>query len=291
MKKNIFLIGHKSFIGESFKKKIFKERKNFNLFILNSYFLEKDICLLNKEDFFKKYLSNYKRIDIIVSCLHIHKNSLEGELNLNTRVYKNILYFAKFRKVKKIIYVSSVNVSSHKIYHYSYVKFKIENLIKKYNYYTIVRPSTVIKIDRNKNLFGGRDGSSFYLIEKLFKFNLPIPIIGNGKYLFTFCFLDNLSSFILLLLKNNILINKKINFFSGEYLKFNNFMNNISRIKKKKVFKIHIPIFFIKVLSNLSFFKFFSKNNIYNLMNQKIIYNYNNLIKNKINLSKIEDLK
>jgi len=291
LKKNIFLIGHKSFVGESFKKKILKNKQHFNLFILNSYFLEKDICLLNKEDFFKEYLSHYKKIDIIVSCLHIHKNNQEDELNLNTRVYKNILYFAKFRKVKKIIYISSVNVSDRKIYHYSYVKYKIENLIKKYNYYTIVRPSTVLKIDRNKRLFGGRDGSSFNLIEKLLKFNLPIPIIGNGKYLFTFCFLDNLSDFILLLLKNNILVNRKINFFSGEYLKFNNFINNISRIKKIKIFKIYIPLFLIKILSNLKFIKLFNKKNIYNLMNQKITHNYNKLIKNKICLSRIEDFK
>ena len=291
MKKNILLIGHKSFIGQSFKKKILKNKKHFNLFILNSYFLEKDIFLLNKEDFFKKYLFHYKKIDIIVSCLHIHKKSLKDELNLNTRVYKNILYFGKFSKVKKIIYISSVNVSERKINHYSYVKFRIESLIKKYNYYTIVRPSTVIKIDRNKSLFGGRDGSSFYLIEKLFKFNLPILIIGNGNYLFTFCFLDNLSSFILLLLKNNILVNKKINFFSGEYLNFNNFINNISRIKKKKVLKVHIPFFFIKILSNLNFLKLFSKDNIYNLINQKIVYDYNNLIRNKIYLNRIEDFK
>ena len=33
---------------------------------------------------------------------------------------------------------------------------------------------------------------NFSVFEKLFKFNLPIPIIGNGKYLFTFCFLNDL---------------------------------------------------------------------------------------------------
>ena len=289
MKKNIFLIGHKSFVGATFKKNILKNKKNFNLFLLNSYFLEKDILSLNNEDFFKKYLSHYKKIDVILSCLHIHKDSLEDELNLNTSVYRNILHFAKFHKVKKIIYISSVNVSDRKINHYSYVKFQVENLIKKYNYFTIVRPSTVLKIDLNKRLFGGRDGSSFNLIEKLLKFNLPIPIIGNGKYLFTFCFLDNLSDFILLLLKNNILVNRKINFFSGEYLKFNNFINNISRIKKIKIFKIYIPLFLIKILSNFKFINLLSKKNIYNLMNQKITHNYNKLIKNKIYLSRIED--
>jgi nucleoside-diphosphate-sugar epimerase len=291
LKKNIFLIGHKSFIGESFKKNIFKNKKNFNLYYLNSYFFEKDIYLLKKEDFFKKYFSQYKNIDIIISCLHIHKNNFEEELNLNTKIYQNILYYAKFRRVKKIIYISSVNVSNRKISHYAYVKFKIENLIKKFNYFTIIRPSTVIKIDRNKKLLGGRDGSSFDLIEKFIKFNIPFPIIGNGKYLFTFCFLDNLSNFILLLLKDNTLINKTINFFSDENLTFNTFIDNISRIKKKKIIKIYIPIFIIKYFSNIKFFKLFSKKNLYNILNQKITYNYNNVIKKKISLDRIEDLK
>jgi nucleoside-diphosphate-sugar epimerase len=291
LKKNIFLVGHKSFIGESFKKYISINKKNFNLYYLNSYFLEKDIYKLKKKDFFKKYLSKYKNIDIILSCLHIHKNNLEEELNLNTKIYQNILYYAKFCKVKKIIYISSVNVSNCKTSHYAYVKFQIENLIKNFNRFTIIRPSTVLKIDKNKKLFGGKNGSSFVLIEKLLKFNLPFPIIGNGRYLFTFCFLDNLSDFVLFLLKNNTLINKTINFFSGEYLTFNNFIDNISRIKKKKIFKIYIPISIIKFLRNFELCKLFSKRNIYNLLNQKIYYDYNSLIKNRINLDRIQDFK
>lgn len=291
MKKNILLIGHKSFIGESFKKNIFKNKKNFNLYYLSSYFLEKDVYLLKKKDFFKKYLSKYKNIDIILSCLHIHKNNLEEELNLNTKIYQNILFYSKSCRVKKIIYISSVNVSNRKISHYAYVKLQVENIIKKFDDFTIIRPSTVLKIDRNKKLFGGRNGSSFDLIEKLIKFNLPFPILGNGKYLFTFCFLDNLSDFVLLLLKKNTLINKTINFFSGEYLTFNSFIDNIFRIKKKKVFRIYIPISIIKFLSNLKLFELFSKKNLYNVLNQKISYNYNNLIKKKIYLDRIEDIK
>lgn len=291
MKKNIFLIGHKSFVGKSFKKNILKNKKKFNLFFLNSFFLEKDISLLTKEEFYKKYLSKYKRVDIILSCLHIHKNKLEDELNLNVRVYKNILYFAKYQKVKKIIYISSINVSNRKISHYSYVKFKVENLIKKFRHFVIVRPSTVLKItQKKKELYGGRDGMSFNLIEKLSKYNLPIPIIGNGKYLFTFCFLDNLSDLVLLLLKKNILVNKKINFFSGEYLNFNSFVDNLFRIKKKRVIKIYLPIFLVKFLCNFKFLKVFNSKNIYNLINQKIYYNFNNLIEKKININRIQNL-
>lgn len=235
MKKNILLIGHKSFIGKEFKKKILSSRNDFNLLYLKRHFCEKDILFLDTEKFLKKYFINYKKIDIVLSCLHIHKNKSVEELNLNLKIYKNILNFCEYLKIKKIIYISSVNVSKNKNYHYAYVKFKIENLIKKYKYFTIIRPSTVIKIDKKKFFFGGKNGGNFVFLEKLLKFNLPIPIVGDGKYLFTICLLSNLSDFILVLLKKNFLINKTINFFSGEYMNFNNFIDHFSRIKKKKL--------------------------------------------------------
>ena len=72
MKQNILLIGHKSFVGNQIKKFILKDGK-FRIFFLKKYFLENDILDLNNKEFSKKYFSEYKKIDAVVSCLHIHK--------------------------------------------------------------------------------------------------------------------------------------------------------------------------------------------------------------------------
>ena len=283
MKQNILLIGHKSFLGNQIKKLISKDSK-FKIFFLEKYFLENDILLFNNKEFYKKYFLKYKKIDAIVSCLHIHKNEFKDELILNTKAYKHILYFSKIQKIKKIVYLSSINASKKKSSPYGYVKHRIENLFNKYKNFIIVRPSTIISLDKQKKLLGGTDGASLNLFEKLFNYNLPIPIIGDGKYLFTICFLNDLANFIILLLKDNILLNKKINFFSGEFLNFNTFIDYIGLIKKKNVYKFYLPLPLINFLCKL---KILDYKKINNLLNQRIYYNYYDLIKKKIKINQL----
>lgn len=287
MRQSILLIGHKSFVGNDIKKTILKEDK-FNIFYLEKYFEESDIISLNTKEFYEKYFLKFNKIDFIISCLHIHKENFADELMLNLKVYENIQYFVRLNNIDKIIYLSSVNVSENNKSHYAYVKYKVESKLEKHKNFIIIRPSTIIMLDENNNLFGGKDGKSFSIFEKLFKYNLPIPIIGNGKYLFTFCFLNDLTRFILLNLNDDFLINKKINFFSGEYLNFNIFIDYIAKIKRKKAIKIFLPLLFVNLLCKLRIFNY---KNIDNLINQKINYDYCDLIKNKIKINQLGNLK
>ena len=286
MIKNILLIGQKSFLSKKIKDLILLNN-NLKISFPEKYFNEDDIYLLGKKDFYEKYFSRYSNVDVIISCIHIHKKKFEDELTLNTKIYENILYYAKLQNIKKIIYLSSVNVSETKSLSYAYIKYQIECLFKDFRNFVIIRPSTIISIDSNKTLLGGRDGSSFNLFEKFFNYNLPIPIIGNGKYLFTYCFLEDIANFILLLAKEDIFLNKKINFFSGELMNFNTFIDHIAKIKNKNIHKIHLPLFFINLLCKL---KIFNKKNIDNLLNQEIYYNYSDLIKEKIKINQLSSL-
>ena len=283
MKQNILLIGHKSFVGNQIKKLILKESK-LKIFVLDKYFLENDILSLNSKEFNKKYFLKYKKIDAVVSCLHIHKKEFKDELILNIKAYKHILYFLKIKQIKKIIYLSSINVSKKKSSPYAYVKYRVENLFNNYNNFIIVRPSTIISLDKKKKLLGGTNGASLNLFEKLFNYNLPIPIIGDGKYLFTICFLNDLANFIILLLKDNILLNKKINFFTGEFLNFNTFIDYIGLIKKKNVHKFYLPLPLINFFCKL---KILDYKKIDNLLNQRIYYNYYDLIKKRIKINQL----
>jgi len=224
---------------------------------------------------------------VVISCLHIHKNNLSNELNLNIRSYERILDFSKKIKVKKIIYISSVNASEDRSLSYSYTKFIIEKIISTYQNYAIIRPSTIISIDQKNKLVGGRNRSSFKLYEKFFKYNIPVPIIGDGKYLFTFCFLKNLVNFVLLLVDEDVFSNKKVNFFSGEYLNFVEFIEKVSLIKNRKIYKFFIPLKFINFLYLL---KILNKKKIDNLFSQNICFNYNKEIESKIKINKLNEL-
>ena len=286
MKKKILLIGHRSFVGKKIKEFIVSSKK-FIIYHPESYFNEKEILQLSTEKFNDIYFKKFKDIDYIVSCLHIHKNNLRDELNLNLKIYNNLFKFIKKNKIKKFIYLSSVNVSEDKNLSYSFVKCKIENLVKDLKSFVIVRPSTIISIEQNNILVGGKSGKSFSLFEKFFHYNFPIPVIGDGKYLFTYCFLDDLANFIILLLEEEFLSNKVINFFSGELIDFNTFIDSIGKVKGKKTYKIHLPLFLIDILCK---FKIFNKKNIDNLLNQKIYYNFNNLIKEKIKINQLSSM-
>ena len=283
MIKNVLLIGHKSFVGSEFRKSIIN-KDNLNLFFLDRYFLEEDILSLSKKDFIKKYFSLFENIDAIVSCLHVHKKKFDQELEVNIKVYENILHFAKIKKIKKIIYLSSVNVSKNKSSSYAYIKYQIEDLFSSCDNSIIIRPSFIISIDNDKNLLGGRDGVSFKIFEKFFNYNLPIPIIGDGKYLFTYCFLKDLSNLMLFLLEDDTFLNKKINFFSGEFLNFTRFIDSIAKIKNKKKYKVYLPFLFVRVLCKL---KILDHKNIDNLLNQRIYYNYYYLLKKKISIKQL----
>ena len=286
MIKNILLVGHKSFLGKKIKE-LGQKNNYLKMFFLERYFNEDDIYSLSKKNFYEKYFSKYPKIDVIISCLHIHKDKFKDELLLNTKVYENILFFAKIQNINKFIYLSSINASENESLSYAHVKYRVECLFNNFNNFIIVRPSTIISIDSQKNLSGGRDGNSFSLFEKIFNYNLPIPIIGDGKYLFTYCFIEDITNFIFLLVKEDILLNKKVNFFSGELINFNTFIDYIGKIKNKNLLKIHLPLFFINLLCK---FKIFNKKNIDNLLNQEIYYNYNNLIKEKIKINQLSSL-
>ena len=92
---NLLLLGSKNFIGKHIYIK-FKEK--FNVNYINSYFDETDIVKLCNIDFYEKYFSKYQKIDIIINLVHIHKESLKDELNINTKLIEKICFFAEKKK-------------------------------------------------------------------------------------------------------------------------------------------------------------------------------------------------
>ena len=110
----------------------------------------------------------------------------------------------------------------------------------------------------------------------------------------TVCFGDDLGKFLNLILSNNRYENKTVNFFTGEFLTYNQFLNIIFNFKKIKRFKIFIPIFFInyslKILNFIIPRLNISNKNIENLTNQKIEFDYSNEIDEFLKLKKFKDL-
>jgi len=289
------MLGSNSFIG----KKIYQNlniSKNLNIFTINKYFDEDDIVFLNDRDFYKKYFIDIKKkIDCIINLIHIHKKNYDEEIDININLINKIIYFQNIKN-SKIIYFSSVNSTESSGNKYSRSKFLIEKKIIKTNNYQIIRPSTVI-LEADGHYLGGRKGSSLKIIYFLIRYSFFFPIINNGNFLHTVCFLEDLQKFTYISVTQDLFKNQITNFFSGEYIDYKQFVLFLANKINKKVNFVNIPIsfllFFIKILE---FCKIFEINvqMVDNLTSQKIEFDRTQKILKFFNLKKtnwLNDIK
>jgi nucleoside-diphosphate-sugar epimerase len=192
-------------------------------------------------------------------------------------------------KVKKNIYISSVNSYKKSIYNYGKIKYLCEQYYKPLKNFIIVRPSTVIIFNKKtKMLFGGQGGKSLNLINLIIDKFFVFPIFGKGDFLHTFCFLNDLINFLSLISFRSYFNNKIANFFSGEYINYLDFIKFIMEIKKTKRINIHFPLFIFKLLGYLLKLLFSNRSlfleRLNNLMSQRIENNLMPSIRKKIKI-------
>lgn len=279
MTKNILLLGANSYVGKRLFEFLNKDN-DLNIKTLPSYFLESDIVSTSNNDFKNKYFIKLDtNFDIIINLVHIHKNNLNEELIYNLELFKKIIFFSKVNS-SKLIYFSSVNINHTKTNKYGYVKKILEDELKNYNNYLVVRPSTIIERINNYYI-GGRNGKSLKLINKFLDRFFLFPMVGKGNYLHTICFLDNLCDFMILNCKTDFLSNTIVNFFSGEYISYKEFIDYLKIKKKKKILNVYIPISIIKFFIKALYFLKISTLNVQmidNLVSQKIEFDKTNEI-------------
>lgn len=286
---NILILGSNSFVGKKIYKK-FKIKKNLNVFTIKKYFHEKDISNLSNVDFYKKYFCDFKiQFDCIINLIHIHKKRLDEEINANINLADKIIYFQNINK-SKIVYLSSVNCSKTGGNKYSISKYLVEKKFIKTNNYQIIRPSTVI-LEADRQYIGGRNGSSLKIINFFIRYSFFFPIVNNGNFLHTVCFLEDLQKFIYISITKDLFKNRIINFFSGEHLNYKKFILFLAMKQKKKVNFFNIPIgfliFFIKILEFVQIFKI-NVQMLENLISQKIEFDKTLEISKYLDLKKVE---
>lgn len=286
---NILILGSKSFIG----RYIFDQlKKKFNIFTLNSYFDEVDILKLNNREFVEKYFNHLNtKIDVIINLIYIHKNNLNDELNLNLNLVDKICFFVNQKKIR-IIHISSVNSSgSNRDNKYSYTKSSLEKKIIGTDRYTILRLSTVIFKDKDNNFIGGRNGNSLNVFNFFIKKLRIFPLINNGDFTHTVCFLNDLDKFIDILIRKELFLNERINFFTGQYITLKQLIRFFSKSYNLRIYFLNIPNVIIQCLVNISKIldlKFISEQKLKNLLEQNIEYDKSIEIERYIKLKKID---
>lgn len=290
----LLILGKSSYTAE-----LFLNQSKVDTSIITLYkkkFDKDDIMNLDENSFFSKYfLELNENFQCTLNFIHIHESDPDLEIIINSKLCTKFKFAFNRMKVPKNIFLSSVNSSKHANTAYGKAKFNCEEIYRTIENSIIVRSSTIIEIDfENKLIKGGKKGRSLGSLNSIIDRNYLIPVPGKGDYLQTVCFGDDLGKFLNLILSNNRYENKTVNFFTGEFLTYNQFLNIIFNFKKIKRFKIFIPIFFInyslKILNFIIPRLNISNKNIENLTNQKIEFDYSNEIKEFIKLKKFKDL-
>ena len=262
----VLLLGANTYPAHFFLEEL---DKSINVTTYSQKFIITDILNLDNRLFFDKYFSSISNnFDCSLNFVHIHDAKNCSTIDINKKLTEKLIFTFSKIGIKKNIYISSVNSFNKTVSEYGKAKLISEEIYKSINNSIIIRPSTIIDIDyKNKIINGGKKGKSLDNLNKLISKFFIVPVPGFGNYPQTVCFGIDLAKFL-----------EKI----------------IPIFKKIRRIKMYIPkiliIIFIKILNSLIPKLSISKENIDNLTNQKIEFNFSQDINKFINLKKIYNI-
>lgn len=175
-------------------------------------------------------------VDIVIHLAAIAKTSSPDEfINVNVKGTKNLVDACIKNKVKKIIYVSSLDAALSDTNLYGRTKRMGEDVIKNSKIdYIILRPALIY----------GKDSKDINMLTGMVKKSSLIPVVGNGRGRLQPVYVDNVCEIILKLIDSNI--KDKIYYIAGEEkVSMNDLIDKIANLYSKKTFKIHIPLWLL----------------------------------------------
>lgn len=199
-----------------------------------------------------KLVIDFDRYDVIINLIHDHSNDIDKNLHVINLILERI------KPNQKLIYFSSSQVTEENSNKYTLIKSKIEKLIKKNNLnYIILRPSLILE----EKVYNKTAKEQFLikLLEIIKKYKIAI-MLANGQFYLNLVSVFDLDQVIQKII-NEDLKNKTIDIFNETSLTFLDIVNIINSEFKINFFKIHIPLFILKLLA-LVFTKKISSENI-----------------------------
>ncbi len=254
---NILFTGGAGFIGSSIIDKL--NKKKYNIYVVDNLLTGKykNIPLGKRVKFLKINVNDKKKlikstnklsIDYIfhfAACVGV-KRTLKNPLKVLEDIdgFKNILYLARFKKVKRVFFSSSSEVYGegqglaqneektplNSRLPYAIVKNVGESFFKTYkNEYNIN-----YTIFRLFNTYGPKQSSDFVVSQFLKNAlkNKDINIYGNGQQSRTFCYIDDTVEAIINCFEKNYFINSTVNIGNNKVTKIIDLAKIIKKITR-----------------------------------------------------------
>lgn len=236
----IFVTGATGFVGKNLVKKLAKDKK-IRCLVRKDEYLGKNIEIVKGDLTDKKSLiAATKNISTIIHLASLIRSNNLAELNrVNVKGTKDLVNASINNGVKKIIYLSSFDVKLKNKQGYGNSKLEAEKIIKKSGLdYIILRPTVIYGIGDKENL------NKLFKIIKKYPF---APVIGNGKYQLQPVYIDDVTDVIIKCI--DLEKNNRTYFIAGpKPLTFDEIIDETSEILAKKVYKIHFPLPFLKIM-------------------------------------------
>ncbi len=183
-------------------------------------------------------LDNIKNYDLVINLAAIVRSFIKSKYKENIVGTKNLVEALERNNIKKLIHFSTHNIYNKKTGYYGTSKKISEDLVKNSNLnYIILRPNYVYGIDRNNDL---------YRLINILKKTKIAPIIGSGNTKIQPINKEDLADITLKLVEN--FKPKTIYDASGsKTISFNEIVDFTEKQLNKKIIKLHIPLFPLKL--------------------------------------------
>ena len=145
----------------------------------------------------------------------------------------SVILAAKDAGIQRAIFISTtaiftqLNASSKKVRVAAELAIETSGLK-----YTILRPTMIYGSPRDRNM---------WRLIQFMRYSPIVPIFGDGKYLQQPICVDDVAAAVLGCLKADITIGKSYNIAGKHALTYNEVIDAIAKVMKKRVWKFHIP--------------------------------------------------
>lgn len=145
----------------------------------------------------------------------------------------SIIRAAKDAGIKRAIFISTtaiftqLNAKSKKVRVAAELAIETSGLK-----YTILRPTMIYGSPRDRNI---------WRLIRFIRYSPIIPVFGDGKSLQQPIYVDDVAQAILGCLKSDVTIGKSYNIAGKHPLTYNEVIDTIAKVMKKRVLKFHIP--------------------------------------------------
>ena len=247
--KKILITGGSGFVGTNLIETL-NNAKKYEIKIFSRKNIPDGKFIIGDLKYFDSINSALKKEDIIIHLAN-SKNYPE-----NVEIMKNLVKAAKEKRIKKIIFISSMSAKRKYPDDYGKSKIRSERILRESGInYTILRPSIIY----------GKGSTGFnFLIERTKKIPFFTPIIGNGKYRIAPVYIGDVIESIEDTIENEKTNGKEYDIVGGEDIFFVDLINVLKKETGDKKINIHIPLWICNMIA-ICLPKVISKNNIRNL--------------------------